>query len=78
MECVAGGKGEPLRPDDEAMFPYCAAQRNLDNVGIRAGRSVPGLGWNPAGTGLRGGGRRKQRERCGTLKGECRGCLRIR
>ena len=68
MECVAGEKGEPLRPDDEAMFPYCAAQRNLDNVGIRAGRSVPGRGGNPSGTGLRGGVRRKRRERCGTLE----------
>ena len=54
MECVAGEKGEPLRPDDEAMFPYCAAQRNLDNVGIRAGRCVPAVAGNPLGTGIRG------------------------
>ena len=29
-----GGEGGPLRPGDEKSLPYCAAQRNMDNVGI--------------------------------------------
>ena len=70
MECVAGEKGEPLRPDDEAMFPYCAAQRNLDNVGIRSGGGVPGSGGNPAGDRAPGAnGVRTLRY----PRGECRG-----
>ena len=54
MECVVGEKGEPLRADNNTSFPYCAAQRNLDNVGVRTGRSVPTAAGNPRGTGIRG------------------------
>jgi hypothetical protein len=54
MECVVGEKGEPLRPDNKTSVPYCAAQRNLDNAGVRTGRCVPAVAGNPLGTGIRG------------------------
>ena len=49
MEWAVGEREEPLRPDDEPSFPYCAAQRNLDKMVTRTGRSVTSLGGNTAG-----------------------------
>jgi len=49
MEWAVGEREEPLRPDDETSFPYCAAQCNLDKKDTRTGRSVPSPGGNAAG-----------------------------
>ena len=68
MELAVGERVEPLGPDDARSFPYCAAQRNLDKIGTGTGRSVPGLGGSPAQDLAPKGGRRKGRERCGTLE----------
>lgn len=72
MEWAVGERVEPLRSDDEISFPYCAAQRNLDKVDIRTGRSVPVEAGTPRRTALPGGvakGTRALRY----PRGECRG-----
>ena len=73
MEWAVGEREEPLRPDDETSFPYCAAQRNLDKMDTRTGRSVSSLGGNAAGDRAPGGRRRKGRQRCGTLEANAGG-----
>ena len=39
-----GGEGGPLRSGDETSLPYCAAQRNMDNVGIGGAPRGAGCG----------------------------------
>ena len=72
MEWAVGEREEPLRSDDETSFPYCTAQRNLDNTGVRTGRSVSGRGGYPAGAGRRGAPAQRARP-LRYARGECRG-----